>query len=300
MTVVAVVGASGFIGRHVVEALGRRGVTVIAVSAPRLRTAARTDEDLGLELMDIIHTHPELTRILETTDVVINAAGLNHTPAGNFDALYGANALLPALLATCCQAGGTRFVHVSSAAVQGRRPVLDESLDVAPFTPYSASKTLGEAAVLSRSTATVFRPASVQGPEREVTNSLRRLARSRLASVAGSGSGPTPQSHVDNVADAIAFAALADAPPRVVLQPSDGLSAAELLRVLGGHEPIRLPRSACRLLVAILFLLAKASPKLAGHARRLELLWFGQAQASSWLEGRWNAPVGYQGWEELA
>ena len=78
-------------------------------------------------------------------DVLINAAGNPDASSQDEDGLYGANALLPALLLRAARAAGVRrFVHVSSAVVQNDKAVLDASEDLRPFSPYSASKVMGE------------------------------------------------------------------------------------------------------------------------------------------------------------
>jgi hypothetical protein len=42
-------------------------------------------------------------------------------------------------------------------------------------------------------------------------------------------------------------------------------------------------------------------PRFAADLRRVELLWFGQRQADSWLTLQgWQPPVGVEGWRDLA
>lgn len=294
----SVLGATGFVGAAVCGALQARGVEVRVVSAPRLSTRSRDLNGLCVDLLDR-SIQRDLTRLreqLDGTDVVINAAGLAQaTSDGN--ALYGADALLPGVVAAACP-GGARFVHVSSAAVQGRRPVLDESMDHEPFSPYSRAKALGELMVGSRGTC--FRPTSVHGPGRPVTRTLVKFCSSPLASVAGPGTRATPQVHVTNVAAAIIFTALVDETiPRIVLQPSEGLTTASLVRHLGGREPRHLPEPLARGLIGLGHLLGSRSARAAGLTRRVEMLWWGQAQSPGWLNARWTAPVGPDAWENL-
>lgn len=300
MTVVALLGATGFVGRHVAAALQRRGAEVYPVEAPRLAFSGRDSGALAAAILDAPEVTASLASSLAGADVVVNAAGLATATSGAVDTLYGANALLPGAVARVCADAGKRFIHISSAAVQGRRPVLDETTDVEPFSPYSASKALGEALVLAMPGAIVFRPTSVQGGERAVTATLRRYAASRLAAVAAPGTDPTPQVHVSNVADAIAFTALTPAkPPSVVLQPAEGLTTASLLELLGDREARLIPRSLARSLVATLFLLGRFSGRFAGIARRLEMLWFGQDQVAGWLQGRWQLVATADDWRGL-
>jgi len=240
-----------------------------------------------------------LREAVQECDAVVNAAGVARAASGWDAAMVGANALLP-LVAAHARPAGARLVHVSSVAVQGRARVLDESLHYAPFSPYSASKALGEQALLGCPDVVVFRPTSVQGPGRDVTRTLARVLSSPVASVAGPGTAATPQVLVANVADAVAFVTLTpERPPRVVLQPAEGLTVAELVRLVGKREPRHVPTPLARLVVASGAVLGRWSGPVAGASRRLEMMWFGQDQAASWLDGRWSAPVGREGWREL-
>ena len=300
MTRVAVLGASGFVGSQVAAALEGRGVDVVRVAAPRLGTASRTADGLAREAAALAKDAVGSLLVEQTEGcvAVVNAAGVA-VATGRGDDLFGANALLPALLAAALPAS-LRLVHVSSAVVQGRRPVLDESDETEPFSPYSASKALGEHLALAhRGSVVCFRPTSVQGAGRPLTETLRRICGSPLASVARPGTDPTPQALVANVADAAAFLALADAPPRIVLHPWEGLTTADLVLLLGARRPLRVPRALARALVSTGMLLGRRSGRISGQVRRLEMLWFGQAQSASWLEGRWTPPAGRERWKEL-
>lgn len=298
---VAVIGASGFIGSAVHSALVNRGAHVVSVKAPRLNLAGR---DLGAsraamaapQTMDAVE---QLRSLLAQCDVVVNAAGVAHA-TGSGDAMYGANALLAGVVAAATPPEA-RLIHVSSAGVQGRRRVLDETRAVRPFSSYTTSKALGESLVLAlRSDAVVYRPTSVHGLTRNVTASLVRVLRSRAASVA-SGRRPTPQVLLQNVGDATAFLALVDEdPPSVVLHPWEGMTTQDLFRVLDGRRPLVIPASLARGLLTIGYAVGQLSSAASGIVRRVEILWLGQEQTSSWLEGRWTAPVGEEGWRQIA
>lgn len=303
MRTVGLFGASGFVGSAVCQALEARGVQVRSMPAPRLVTHARDFEGLqsALERPDVVHQIRDLQRLLTGCDVVVNAAGLA-LATGSGDDLFGANALLPGVL-TRATPPGARFVHVSSAAVQGRRAVLDETTSVEPFSPYSLSKALGEglADLSGAEHLVLYRPTSVQGAGRSVTRSLSRVASSPLASVAAPGSDSTPQVLVANVADAVAFLALHPTePPRVVLHPWEGLTTAELVRTLGRREPLRVPRVLARGLITAGYAVGSRSGRMLGLVRRVDMLWFGQRQVSGWLEGRWAPVQGLDHWKDLS
>lgn len=301
MTTVAVIGASGFIGRAVASALASRGATVVRCTAPRLTSSGRSLSVLetALESSDAALAMDFLSESLADAGVVVNAAGLA-TPTADGDELFGANALLPGVVARAAPEGA-RVIHLSSAAVQGRREPLDESMVVAPFSPYSRAKALGEELIRQfRIDATSYRPTSVHGAGRPVTRSLARVLSSPLASVAGSGDRPTPQVLVENVADAVATVALgAEHPPPVVLQPWEGMTTGQFVRVLGAREPWHVPVPLARALVMGVSATGRIRPSAMGLARRLEMMWFGQSQTPGWLNGRWTPAMPMSAWREL-
>ncbi|MBB6628487.1 NAD(P)-dependent oxidoreductase [Nocardioides sp. KIGAM211] len=304
---VVLVGATGFVGSAVAEALAATG-EVVPVPSPRLTSTARTVDDVLRAAAEQGDVHADLVRRFAGADAVVNAAGNPDASSLDLDVLYGANALLPAvLLAAAAEAGAPRFVHVSSAVVQNDHPVLDDSEDVHGFSPYSGSKVLGEHVLRDAATpgchVVRYRPPSVHAPGRRVTRMITRIAGSPAATVARPGQQPTPQALLPNVGSAVAFLATTDrVPPAVVHHPSEGVTVTTLMSDLsGGRAPRRVPRSLARLLVATAKLVGRVHQPTAANARRLELLWLGQGQAPSWLtEAGWQAPVGREGWQALA
>lgn len=299
---VVVIGATGFLGRAVVEALDRRGADVSPLSAPRFPPVD------GDRIREVLPTHRvvlmAVAEQIAGADAVVNCAGNPDASLRDESVLMAPNALLPALVAGAVrEAKIPRFIHVSSAVVQGNSPVLDESETVTPFSAYSRSKALGEVLVreLGDGRTVTYRPPSVHAEDRRVSRLTARLARSPLSSVARPGSSPSPQALLENVADAIAFLATCqESPPAVVAHPSEGLTTATVLTFLGGHRPIEVPRSLARALVAAIVTGGRVFPALAANARRIELLWFGQEQAPSWLTSvGWTPPAGHEAWREL-
>lgn len=296
---VVVVGPSGFVGSQVCRALEDRGVEVVRCRAPRLAPAALD------ELTDLVRSgDPELAAGWGGAVAVINAAGDPDASSRDTSALNAANGALPGLIGRlAAEAGVPRYVHVSSAVVQGRRPVLDATDDFDAFSPYAASKVAGER--LARSfgpeQTVCYRPPSVHHESRRVTRLTAKIAASPFSSVASPGGQHTPQALAANVGDAVAELALSDAsPPAVVIHPWEGLSCSRLLELLGGRRPMRLPRFLARILVRMLALAGIVVPSLAANARRIEMVWFGQDQAVSWLtEQGWRPPVGEEGWVTL-
>lgn len=292
-----VVGGSGFVGSHLVRHLEQAGVAVTVVATPRT-TAAQADEgaaalaraavaDPRVDALATAFGHPQ---------VVVMAGGRAEPGAPWSAELVGANAVAPALVAVAAaRAGVPRLIHLSSAAVQGRRRVLTEDAGVSPFSPYSRSKALGEAVLRelggqAPAQTVVVRATSVQGRGRPTTQALRRVARSPVASVAGHGRQPSAASSVLTLAALVHHVGSAAAiPPAVVLQPWEGLSVADVLRAAGGREPRHLPAVACRAAVAVGYLVTLVlSGRGRGALRRLEAMWFGQA-----VDARWAARAGF-------
>lgn len=296
--IVALVGATGFVGKAVARRLTERGIAVRTVTAPRLSQSPGVTSTVS----DLQCEYKFLRDSFVGCSAVINAAGVADSSAVNAEAVWGANAVLPNLIASAARSVGARTVHVSSAAVQGRKRTLDSSDQFDGFSLYSRSKIAGEeAARTGDPDAVVYRPPGVHGPGRPVTVVVRRLARSPLSSVAAPGTDNAPQAQIENVADAIAFLATTEsAPAKVVTHPSEGITTSQLLQMLGKRSPFTLPRFLARTAVTTAFAIAKLLPPLVGHARRLEVLWFGQDQAPSWLtEAGWLPVVGVSGWTQI-
>lgn len=296
-----VFGATGFVGSAVMSALSARGLAARSICAPRLAPIAPgRARDAVQENVGII---TQLQSELAGATAVVNAAGVAAAGSKDEALLTSANAVWPAVLAQAArQAGVDRFIHVSSAAVQGNSPRLDSTEHVAPFSAYSRSKVAGELLVHETlPEAIIYRPPGVHALNRPMTHSLARIARSRFACVAGDGSTGTPQALVGNVADAIVFLAVSPRlPPAIVAHPSEGMTTSSLLRELGGHEPRYIPTSVAAWLIRTAALLGRFHDSLAANARRLDIVWLGQDQDSSWLtEAGWTPPEGGDAWTRL-
>lgn len=286
----AVLGASGFVGSALVSHLRSLGYEVDQVPAPRLALDPASDEGDAVAALALGRSElDELVATLHGADVVVNSAGLATPDAPADDELYGANALLPPLVYHAAErAGARRTIHLSSAAVQGHRPVLDETADASPFSPYSRSKALGERAFLAagrtgrHSDAIVIRATSVQGAGRRTTTALRRISRSPLASVAGAGREPTVVSSIDGLVDFIGRVSVSKARlGPILLQPWEGFTVSDVLRAASGVEPRHLPSWVCRALLACTRRIGSVVPEVAGAGRRLEMMWLGQRQTSA-------------------
>ncbi|QHO70942.1 hypothetical protein BHD05_03265 [Marisediminicola antarctica] len=290
----AVVGASGFIGSALVEELTGRGLEVVQIAAPRLLLDPSSEIDAVVAESDR-HSHEleSLGRRLSGVAVVVNAAGLAAPDSGADASLFGANTLLPVVIARAANAAGcARYIHLSSAAVQGRCEVLDESAATRPFSPYSRSKAVGEGALLAylaefdsddSPEVVIVRATSVQGLDRATTVQLRRVATSPIASVARPGNRPSVVSSVRGLVDFVAeVGAHRHSVPTIVLQPWEGLTTSHVLELAGGRTPTMLPLAVCRAVLAVGFAAGSVAPPLRGIVRRVEVMWMGQAQNATW------------------
>ena len=298
---VAVVGATGFIGQSGCAALLPLIDELVAVRAPRLRAPGRSIPELK-EALACSPSVVQLERAFTGCDAVLNTAGIADAGCAG-DALYGANALLPAVIQKAAiSAGVPRFVHVSSAGVQAGQAILNEAREYAPISPYTSSKMFGESLLDATAGTVIYRPTSVHGVGRGITKRLWRFARSPFSSVAGPGDQPTPQALVASVASVAAHLVLTRSkPPTVVLHPYEGTTTAGVLRDLGGREPLHVPTRMAQAVVRAGSAIT-GPPRWVANNRRLEMLWFGQNQpAASWLlSDGWSSRTTNDDWQQLA
>lgn len=300
----AVLGGTGFVGTGVVEALTQAGAEEVRkVRAPRLvvdpRASVADVLKAASEDAEIQQSVKDLVRELGGADIVVNAAGLANPNDQANPGLFGANSLLPVVVAeACARAGVRRMLHLSSAAVQGRRPELDETEQVEPFSAYSASKALGEQAlaIWERQRASgaagqertpgvaILRATSVQGPGRGTSAGLSRIASSRLSSVAAPGTQPSVVSSLAGLSEfVLAVGTHPGELPPILLQPWEGGTVRDVLALSGhGRDPAVLPAPLARTGVAALYAMGRVLPRARGLARRLEVMWFGQRQVLGW------------------
>lgn len=196
---VTVFGGSGFVGRHVVRALVKRGYRVrVAVRRPDL---AGFLQPLGM--VGQIHAvqanlrYPaSVAAAVKGADAVVNLVGI--LQEGGRQSFQGVQANGSRAVAQACAAAGiSRLVHVSAigAAADSR------SL-------YARSKAEGEAAVqTSVPAAVILRPSIMFGPEDGFFNRFASLARILpVLPLVGGGETKFQPAFVGDVAEAIARA----------------------------------------------------------------------------------------------
>lgn len=196
MISVLVLGGSGFVGRHVCEALNRLGMPT---TVPTRRLPARSVQMLPMVtvVQADVHDPQQLAALVRGHDVVVNLIAILH---GDRAAFEQAHVVLPRLLAqTCINEGVHRLVHVSALGADLHGPSL-----------YQRSKAHGEAAlqsgVVQGLQLTVLRPSVIFGEDDAFINVFAKLqALAPVVPLAGAQTQFQPV-WVQDVAQAIAYA----------------------------------------------------------------------------------------------
>ncbi len=194
---VTVFGGSGFVGRHVVRALVKRGYRVrVAVRRPDL---AGFLQPLGM--VGQIHAvqanlrYPDsVAAAVKGASAVVNLVGiLQEGGRQNFAAVQANGARV--IAQACAAAGIARLVHISAIGA-----------DAGSKSLYARSKAEGEAAVLAAvQGAVILRPSIVFGPEDGFFNRFAALARMLPAlPLVGGGDTRFQPVFVGDVAEAVA------------------------------------------------------------------------------------------------
>ena len=193
---IAVTGATGFVGRHITTMLARRGHAVRALV--RRPTQARALESLGVELVPGgLADVAALTALTRGANAVVHLVGIIVEASGvTFHAVHveGTRRVLEA----AGRAGVERFVHMSAVGAR----------DEPGATPYHRTKWHAEQLVRTSGLShALFRPSIISGPESAPIRTLARLHRwSPVVPVFGDGHYPTQPVWVEDVALAFALA----------------------------------------------------------------------------------------------
>jgi len=225
---IAVTGATGFIGRHVVSYLRARGDHVIEVRRP-------------LEPKVIAHA-------ITPAEAVIHLAGVISTPREQDYItvnVHGTRAVVAA-----AHAQGARLVHISSLAAAGPAgPQAPRSEDdpPAPVTAYGWSKLEGERAVTDVPGLrwTILRPGAVYGPGDRALLPLFALASLGVLPNIGRTSAAYTFVHISDLVRAIVAAVDQDAKGDVLFvghpQPVTTRALLEGVRQALGRAAIIVP-----------------------------------------------------------
>jgi nucleoside-diphosphate-sugar epimerase len=239
---VAVTGATGFIGPHIVRRLSRDGWQV------RILTRRTVEPSLIAPSIEQVHGSLDdvecLRRLLDGADAVVHVAGLIR--ARTRDAFFRANAegvrRLVELAAE--RPDPPRFVLMSSLAA--REPALSD---------YAASKRAGEDALMAagdRLPWTILRPPAVYGPGDRATLFFFRCVRHGIGPLLGTPGARVSLLHVEDLAGAVGTVLTADGSVGLVAELDDGQAGGyswpELVRVAAAQfgrraHVLRVPRA---------------------------------------------------------
>jgi dihydroflavonol-4-reductase len=206
---VAVTGATGFVGQHLVALLRREGHSVRAIVRSPGRGAAIEGQGVRLIPGDLADMEA-LARLAQGAEIVIHLAGL--VMARSEQEFMRVNRDGTESLARACRAAQVRrLVLCSSLAATGpvrRGEVADEASPPRPVTRYGRSKLAGEE-VLRRSGVafTIVRPVSVYGPHDTAFLRLFRATRLGFLPLLGDGYQELSLIHAADLARALWAAA---------------------------------------------------------------------------------------------
>jgi nucleoside-diphosphate-sugar epimerase len=252
---VLVTGATGLIGRHVVERLVADGLRVTAL----IRPGTSPLEEWGAAVETVtgdVTDGGSLDAAVQGQDCVVHAAGIagDGAPRAQLERV-----LVDGTAHTLAAAAGLvpRFVHISSVAVYDHpdRPVVEDdgfARHTPPWNHYSRAKIAAERLVWSAHragafSATVLRPSIVLGlGDRSTTPRILRLLRSTLANFAliNGGAGPIPCVTASDLAEAVArvIATAGSAGRAYNLSGQETLTLSTLLRLHAEASRLRMPR----------------------------------------------------------
>jgi nucleoside-diphosphate-sugar epimerase len=262
---VALTGATGYTGGHLLKALRARDDAVSALV--RGSSSAGSLAECGARVVEGDLASPEsLSRLVEGCEAVLHVAAVYRT-AGHRDAYYreinvgGTERLLEA----AARAGVRRFVHTSTVGVHGHvaEPPADEGAPLAPGDIYQETKAEAETLALRFHRTrglpvVVVRPGAIYGPgERRLLKLFRAIARGYYA-IVGSGRAFYHPVYIDDLVAGFLLAldqpdaggeAFILAGPRYVSQ----LELAQLIaRHTGGRVlPFRIPAGPLQLAGAV-------------------------------------------------
>lgn len=194
---VTVFGGSGFVGRHVVRTLVKRGYRVrVAVRRPDLAGFLLPYGYVGqIALVQAnLRYRQSVDRAVEGASHVVNCVGILFESGRNsFDSVqdFGGRAV-----AEAARAAGAKLVHISAIGA-----------DLESESSYARSKGRAEAAILSNAPGSVIlRPSIVFGPEDNFFNKFAAMAKMFPAlPLIGGGKTKFQPVYVEDVAQAVAL-----------------------------------------------------------------------------------------------
>ena len=242
---IAVTGATGFIGRHLVARLAASGRKVRAIVRPGSR---RTPPPEANDTRFVALTDPHLADAFEDIDLVVHLAGC--VRARTVDEFTRSNVDGTRAVAQAAAANHAWLVHVSSLAAAGPAPPTaprDESDRPVPITPYGVSKLDGERAVVDTDDLrwTILRPGVVYGPQDASVLTLFRMADRGLLPLVGRATAAYTFIHIDDMIRALEAAIETPSDGRAIFVghalPVTARSLVEQIRAAVGRPAVIVP-----------------------------------------------------------
>ncbi|MBZ5759656.1 complex I NDUFA9 subunit family protein [Rhizobium sp. VS19-DR104.2] len=192
---VTVFGGSGFVGRHVVRVLAKRGYRIrVAVRRPDLAGFLLTAGNVGQisAVQANLRYRDSVDRAVEGAQFVVNCVGiLSESGRNTFDAVqeFGGRAI-----AEATRAVGAKLTHISAIGANG-----------GSASSYGRTKGKADAAVLSIvPDSIILRPSIVFGPEDGFFNKFADMSRLAPAlPLIGGGKTKFQPVYVEDVAEAV-------------------------------------------------------------------------------------------------
>jgi UDP-glucose 4-epimerase len=300
-SLIAITGATGFIGQHLLRELPRRGHRLRAL----LRRPASVPLETSSAVIGDLSRPQNMAAALEGVDAVIHSAGIaqgmSGIPADDYRVLNTEATIDLARAAR--RAGAKRFVFLSSIRAQAgpvADAVLTEDMPPAPTDPYGQSKLAAEQGLSALDMDWVaLRPVLVYGPGAKGNMAqLVSLARSPYPLPFAGIRARRSLVSLDSLASAIEAVLAAPGPlrrPFIVAEP-DPLTVGEMITALRrgfGRRPSIFPLPPPLLEAAL-----RAAGRLEAYQRLAGSL---VADASALRALRWTAPAtAAEGLERLA
>ena len=212
-------GATGLLGRHILNVLRARGDAVTALSRSTAADGVLRAQD-AVPLRGDLGDEVALERGVDACDAVVHTAAIILGNRGTWADFHAANVAPVETLAMLCAQRGRRLVHLSSVAAYGRTTtylggagsVTEEfGLDrpIFPGDHYARSKREAELALWRAAeqrglSAVALRPCVVYGEfDRAFAPRVARLLRRGFAPIVGPGDNPLSVVYAGNVAQAV-------------------------------------------------------------------------------------------------
>ncbi|HEY2152997.1 MAG TPA: NAD-dependent epimerase/dehydratase family protein [Vicinamibacterales bacterium] len=253
---IAVTGATGFIGRHLVARLITRGDEVRAIVRPGSPALDRLPLPPGVVVIRAALNEASLGDAFRDADIVVHLAGV--VSSVRDQTFQEVNVDGTRAVAAAARVADAHLVNISSLAAAGPASATaprTEDDPPAPITAYGRSKLDGERAIASVSGLrwTVLRPAIVYGPGDRAFLPLFEAAARGLMPLVGRESATYSVIHVDDLVSAIT-AAVDRRPERDTIfvahsQPASTRQLSESVRDAVGRQTItiQVPMSLTRL-----------------------------------------------------